>query len=100
MPSSYVDKICELCGTPYVTRTDGRTCSRKCINDLLYAKTGYYWKGSTFREIVNELLREGLVECVDGRGRENKWMRKDMVSDNPSSDVATSGDGSDTWYPF
>jgi hypothetical protein len=70
------------------------------INDLLYAKTGYYWKGSTFREIVNELLREGLVECVDGRGRENKWMRKDMVSDNPSSDVATSGDGSDTWYPF
>ena len=69
------------------------------INELLHTKTGYFWKGSTFREIVNELLKEDLVECVDGRGRENKWMRKDMVTDS-SPDVVTPDDGNDSWCPF
>jgi hypothetical protein len=70
------------------------------INEILKVKTGYYWKRTTFSEYMNEMLREGLVECVDGRGRENKWMRRDMVT-GMSPDVASPDDGSsDSWCPF
>jgi len=62
------------------------------INELLHEKTGYFWKRTTFSDVANELLKEDLVECIDGRGRENKWMRKDLVSDPSPGDVAPDDD--------
>jgi len=46
------------------------------INELLHDKTGFYFKRSTVSEHLNSLLADGLVEYIDGRGRENLWTKK------------------------
>lgn len=70
------------------------------INEILHDSTGYYWKRTTFSEVVNEMLRDELVVCVDGRGRENKWMRKDLAMSESAPDVTTPADDFDNSYPF
>jgi len=67
------------------------------INELVHDKDGFYLKRTTVSQALNALLAEGLAECIDGRGRENLWMRK--MSDTSPGDVSP-GDASDGWCPF
>jgi hypothetical protein len=73
------------------------------INELVHEKDGFYLKRTTVSQYLNELLKDGLVEKLDGRGRENEWIRK--MSKDSTSDVAYSASdvdhsAADVEYPW
>lgn len=58
------------------------------INELVHDHDGFYLKRTTVSQYLNEMLTEGLVEKLDGRGRENEWMRKLSKDPAPAAGYA------------